>query len=65
MQIKKICMSLESQWKHEFRKPMKNELKTPAWKKPVFETISNTGFFQGRFFNSFFIGFLNSSTWPE
>ena len=26
----------------EFRNPMKNELKTRPWKKPVFETISNT-----------------------
>ena len=25
-----------------FRNPMKNELKTRPWKKPVFETISNT-----------------------
>ena len=26
----------------EFRNPMKNELKTRPWKKPMFETISNT-----------------------
>ena len=30
----------------EFRNPMKNELKTRLWKKPVSETISNTGFIQ-------------------
>ena len=44
----------------EFRNPMKNELKTRPWKKPVFETISNTGFLQSRVFNLFFIGFLKS-----
>ena len=26
----------------EFRNPMKNELKTPPWKKPLSETILNT-----------------------
>ena len=31
----------------------------------VWNRFRNTGFFQGRVFNSFFIGFLHSTTWPE